>query len=309
MKIICLLIAAMIPSIAAELRIQPSPALQNAVTTAVSNVLSTFSEQKLKPADIALTVYDLTDPSAVLSASYRGDVPIYPASVVKLFYLVAAQRWMEDGKLADTPELRRAMRDMIVDSSNDATHYVIDVITGTTGGPELPSAQMAEWEQKRSVINDYFISQGYTDINVKQKPWGDGPFGRERAFFGQTFTNRNALTTDATARLLCEIVLQRAVSPSRSREMLDLLKREPTGESTGEDDQAHAFSAKALPAGTRLWSKAGWTTETRHDAAYVELPDGRKMVIVVFTLNHSSERQILPAIVREVLAASRRAVH
>src|SRR5258706_62504 len=39
----------------------------------------------------------------------RGGEQIYPASVIKLFDLVASQRWMEDGKLKDTEEPRRAI--------------------------------------------------------------------------------------------------------------------------------------------------------------------------------------------------------
>ncbi len=83
-------------------------------------------------------VIDLRDPKKPVQASYRGDALIYPASVIKLFYLTAAHRWMEDKKIEDTAELRKNMRDMIVDSSNVATHYIIDDITGTTSGPELP---------------------------------------------------------------------------------------------------------------------------------------------------------------------------
>jgi len=54
--------------------------------------------------------------------------------VVKLFYLVAVHRWLEDKKIQETAELKRAVRDMIVDSSNEATQYLVDVLTHTTGG-------------------------------------------------------------------------------------------------------------------------------------------------------------------------------
>ena len=53
--------------------------------------------------------------------------------------------------------------------------------------------------------------------------------------------------------------------------------------------------------GALLWSKAGWTSQTRHDAAYLELPDGRKMVLVVFTTGHASERGIIPSVARGVM--------
>jgi hypothetical protein len=51
----------------------------------------------------------------------------------------------------------------------------------------------------------------------------------------------------------------------------------------------------------RLWSKAGWTSTTRHDAAYLELPDGSKFVLVTFTTDHANEREIIPSVARVVL--------
>jgi hypothetical protein len=248
---------------------------QNILDASVAKTISAFSEKQLKPDQIAVTLYELTDPAKIQIASHRGNVPIYPASVVKLFYLVAAHRFMEDGKLQDSPELRRAMHDMIVDSSNDATHYVLDAVTGTTSGPELAPAEMTDWENKRNAVNRYFQSLAYTNINVNQKPWCEGPYGRERVFLGEKYANRNALTTEATARLLSEIVLGKAVSRAHCHQMMDLLKRDPFTASTDPDDQAHGFAGSALPPGSKLWSKAGWTSDTRHDAAYIELPTAR----------------------------------
>ena len=39
---------------------------------------------------------------------------------------------MQSGKLQETPELDRAIHDMIISSSNDATQLVVDMLTGTT---------------------------------------------------------------------------------------------------------------------------------------------------------------------------------
>ena len=113
--------------------------------------------------------------------------------------------------------------------------------------------------------------------------------------------HRNWLTTDATAQLLTSIATGHAVSPGRSAEMMDLLKRDPFSKSGGKDDQAHAFTGPALPPGSKLWSKAGWTSETRHDAAYVELPNGVKFVLVTFTVDHASEREIIPTVARTII--------
>src|SRR6476619_6465482 len=120
---------------------------------------------------------------------------------------------------------------MIVDSSNEATQYVVDVLTQTTGGYELPAKEMEEWQYKRNAVNRYFAGLGYTNINVNQKTFCEDAYGRERVSRGPNGENRNKLTTDATARLLFEIVTRRAVTPTRTKLMMDLLKRDYTGKS------------------------------------------------------------------------------
>lgn len=281
-----------------------SPTLQGLLDSAVARTVAAFADKNLQADELAVTLVDLRDPGRPLRASHRGETAVYPASVVKLFYLVAAHRWMEDGRLAETPELRRAMRDMIVDSYNEATHYVVDVLTGTTSGPELSEAGIDAWFEKRNAVNRYFASLGYTNINANRKPWCEGPYGREMQSVQRHQPGRNLLTTDATARLLSEIVTGRVVSPARCESMMALLQRDPTRKPAqeGEPDQGYDFTGPALPAGARLWSKAGWTSQTRHDAAYVELADGRKFVLVTFTLGHANEREIIPAIARRVIA-------
>src|SRR4029079_8039410 len=246
---------------------------------------------------------DLRDPQHPSTAGFRGNERVYPASVVKLFYLVAVHRWLEDKKIQETPELKRAARDMIVDSSNEATQYVVDVLTQTTGGYELPPKEMDEWQYKRNAVNRYYASMGYTNINVNQKTFCEDAYGREKVSRGPNGENRNKLTTDATARLLAEIVTSKAVTAARSAQMMELLKRDYTGTSTDNDDQGHGFSGIALQGmeGVRLWSKAGWTSTTRHDAAYLELPDGSKFVLVTFTTDHATERETIPTVARLVI--------
>lgn len=252
---------------------------------------------------MSVTLIDLRDPQHPATAGFRGNERVYPASVVKLFYLVAAHRALEDKRIDDTPELRRALRDMIVDSSNEATQYIVDVLTHTTGGFELPAKEMEEWQEKRNVVNRYFASLGYTNINVNQKTFCEDAYGREKVSRGPNGENRNKLTTDATARLLAEIVTRKAVTPERSAQMMELLKRDYTGASKDADDQAHGFTGIALQGveGVRLWSKAGWTSTTRHDAAYLEMPDGSRFVLVTFTTDHATERDIIPTVARVVI--------
>ncbi len=277
--------------------------LQELVNDAAHAALTKFADRKLTEAQLSITLIDLRDPQHPVTASFRGNERVYPASVVKLFYLVAVHRWLEDKKIQQTDELKRAVRDMIVDSSNEATQYVVDVLTQTTGGFELPSKEMEEWQYKRNAMNRFYASLGFTNINVNQKTFCEDAYGRERISRGPNGENRNKLTTEATARLLSEIATNRAVNQARSLQMMELLKRDFSGTSKDNDDQGHGFTGIALQGmtGVKLWSKAGWTSTTRHDAAYIELPNGVKFVLVTFTTDHANDREIIPTVAKVVI--------
>src|SRR5712671_3276424 len=231
--------------------------LQALVDNAARATLARFADKKLTADQLSITLIDLRDPQHPSTASFRGNERVYPASVVKLFYLGAVHRWLEDKKIEETPELKRAVRDMIVDSSNEATQYIVDVLTQTTGGYELPPKEMEEWQFKRNAVNRYYASSGFTNINVNQKTFCEDAYGREHVSRGPNGENRNKLTTDATARLLSEIVTGKAANPQRTAQMMELLKRDYTGKSTDADDQGHGFTGIALQGkeGVRLWSK------------------------------------------------------
>ncbi len=240
----------------------------------------------------------------------RATERVYPASIIKLFYLVAIWEWAEKGMIKTSKELERAVRDMIVDSSNDATSLVVDVLTGTTSGPELPSGPFETWKQQRNIVNRYFQSLNWLDlqdININQKTWCDGPYGRDRALLGELMENRNMLTTNATAILLHSIIGGVAVSAKASQEMMGLMKRslEPAELEADPENQVTGFLGSGLPLEANLWSKAGLTSQVRHDAAYIEIPNLRPYLLVVFTegKENSKNEQILPFISRQVVEA------
>ena len=243
--------------------------------------------------------------------SYRGAERIYPASVVKLFYLVVVQEWLEKAMIQPSKELDRALTDMIVDSSNDATSLIVDILSGTTSGPQLTPGPFETWKYQRNIINRYYQSLGWEEmqaINLCQKTWGDGPYGRERAFYEEMFENRNMLTTDATARLLHSIIGGVAVSSGRSQSMMNLLKRSLQLEElpqNSDENQVTGFLGGGLPKNSQIWSKAGWTSTVRHDAAYIELPDQRPYLLVVFTegKEQATNREILPFVSGKIAEA------
>ncbi|NJO41651.1 MAG: serine hydrolase [Cyanobacteria bacterium CRU_2_1] len=247
---------------------------------------------------------------SVRGFTYRGVEQIYPASVVKLFYLVAAHEWLKQGMIQPSSELDRAIRDMVVDSGNDATSLVVDVLTGTTSGPELSPRPFETWMYQRNIVNRYFHALGWTElesINVNQKTWCDGAYGRERVFLGELMDNRNRLTTDAVARLLHSIVGGVAVSSERSQSMMSVLKRslDPAELAADPENQITGFLGAGLPQNAQVWSKAGWTSQVRHDAAYIELFNCRPYLLVVFTEGkpYSDSETILPFISRQIADA------
>ena len=293
------------PSSYKPLKLESSPELQAMLDAAVKEVLAAHTTDVLKPEEISATLIDLRNPNDLRWANYRGEQAIYPASVVKMFYMAALHQQLEDGKVKLTPELERGLKDMIVDSSNEATQYILDVLTDTSSGAELPQADFDRWQHKRNRVNRYFSSMGYTGINVNQKTFCEDAYGIEQQSRNYKGQNRNMLTTNATARLLADIVLGKSVNGERSRRMMDLMARDPFKQSKDPDSQATGFTGKALIErkmnGAKLWSKAGWTSKSRHDAAYIETPDGLKFVLVVFTENHASEHEPIPALAGRVI--------
>ncbi len=245
--------------------------------------------------------------SSARGAGWLEERPIYPASVVKLFYACAIETWLSRDLLIESSELRRAMIEMIANSSNDATSFIIDLLTASTSGPGLKGEQWEVWKKKRNCINDWLLSFNWPEfksINCCQKTWNDGPFGRDRDFYGDRNENRNALTTIATAKLMHSLMHGFLLKPKATQNItrilsrsLDLVKRKQDLE-----NQVDGFLGEGLPVGSNLWSKAGLMSEVRHDAAFFSIPNGNKMILVVFTQGKSLARDtfLLPAIASEL---------
>jgi len=284
--------------------IRQSARLQTILDSAVNESLTAFRDKGFKPGDAAATLIDLTPSDRYDIASVRGEAQIYPASVVKLFYLAAIERQIDEEKVRVTPELERGIHDMIVNSSNEATQYILDVITDTSSGAEMPDKDFAVWQYKRNRVNRYFTALGYTNINVNQKTFCEDAYGIEQQSRGYKGNNRNMLTTNAVARLLAEIVKGRMGSNAATSQMMNLLQREPFAAGP-DDDQAHGFTGRMLidqkMTDAKLWSKAGWTNKARHDAAYIETSDGLKFVLVIFTEDHASENGFIPMVAAKVI--------
>lgn len=291
-----LLVVVLAPFVRADYRefrdLPVDPAISTKLRHAAETSLKQFPE--LKAEDLALVLVDVTNPGTISRGDVRGDVPFYPASVIKLFFLADTYVTRKEG----VPDVDRAMKEMIVVSDNDATAYILDILADTAPGPSLEGRALHRFVERRREVNRRFQRLGYLDnVSAMMKPWSFGPYGRDRQILGANRANRNKLTANATASLLLWIARRRAPG---AEAMMKLLER-PLVALREDENQVKEFIGEALPAGARLWSKAGWTSEVRHDAAYVELPGGRKFVLVIFTRGPAADVTLLPGITRNVL--------
>jgi beta-lactamase class A len=279
--------------------------------------VSEFFRSGLTPEGLSIALIDLSaarngPPGRALPAgAFRRDAGYYPASVVKIFFLAYYEEEVDAGRLAPSAELKRAVRDMIVVSSNDATSLVVDAITRTTSGPEI--ADPAEWERwraRRSSVTDRFRARGYEGLNASQKTFCEDAYGREHAF-RDGGRNANRMTAGEAARLFKEIVLGEAAGARATEEMLELLSRSAEGEKPPEEtEQSDAWSAgKKLPRDARLWAKSGDAYDVHHLVGRVSVPGGPDFVLAVFTKGVETVPDVIPAVYAKVaagLAAPRR---
>ena len=272
----------------------PDPKADYAIRQTVETILKQFP--KLTADNLAISVIDVSNPNTISRADDHGDAPFYPASVVKLFFMAEVFHQKKE----NDPDVPRALQEMIHVSDNDATAFLLDTISDTCSGPELQGRALNKFIDKRRVVNRWLNPMGY-DVSAMAKPWSFGPFGRDMQLMGgPDRPNRNRATANAFASFLLWIERRRAVSPQASDAMMALLAR-PLNPPTKDENQIADFIGAALPPDAKLWSKAGWTNEVRHDAAYIELPSGKKWIVVIMTRGAADDVKLIPAIAAKLL--------
>lgn len=273
-------------------------------------LFSTLEEGRVDPETVAMTWLLDRPGEGVAGFRHRGGIPLYPASVIKLFYLAAFMRLAEAGELTETEEDLRALTAMIRVSSNEATGHVVDRLTGTTGGPDLPPDDFETYVARREAVQRQFRNWKWPelrDVAIRQKTYSDGPYGREWSY--RQRVPGNVLTTDATARLLHAIAGGEIAGPERTGMMMDMLdrsfERPAEAQAADPENQVTGFLVEGTPAAIPVWSKAGWTSVTRHDAVLARLPNGATTIIVMFGNGpeRARDREFLPALARSVFAA------
>ena len=231
----------------------------------------------------------------------------YPASIVKIVYALASQIWIQKDLIINSDELRRALYEMIANSNNDATSYILDLLTGTTSGPSLNEQNFEAWKIQRKLINNWLEELQWPEIknwNCSQKTWNEGPFGRERDFYGKSNENRNRMTTEGSARIFESLMTNEMLPKVDSDKFIKVFQRslDPISRKKDLENQVDGFLGEGLPLASKLWSKAGLMSEVRHDVAWWEAPNKKPMLAVVFTTGKEfvKDQFLLPAISSEL---------
>ncbi|MDZ4310305.1 MAG: serine hydrolase [Cypionkella sp.] len=244
--------------------------------------------------------------------AHRGDIPVYPCSLVKTFHLIHALALLEDARIAPHGEMDRALRDMIRVSSNTATNYAIDLITGTTGDTLLHGAEYLDWVNKRERLNRFFWALGWDEwqgCSIAQKLMDDTRYGREAQFAGADGAHLNRLTPLAAARVLWELFEGDLPlsPPSKARAQAILQRDKASPDAANPAYQLSEYLAGDLPEAVQIWSKAGhnlWTGDAKtswfkHDMVRLAAPN-RKPLTVVLTTQGQGMAQTYPQAFPEI---------
>ncbi|MEN9232920.1 MAG: serine hydrolase [Gloeomargarita sp. DG02_4_bins_56] len=277
-----------------------NPQLQETVNQMVAWV----AQQGLPLPALSITLMDVTQPERPQIAGYRQQEGRYPASVVKLFWLVMFFAYQQAGLITPNQVAQSDLHAMMQQSSNDAASRVVDALTRTESGAELPPGEFPRWQQQREQINHFFRGAEYGYLNLKHKNFPiyslgqEEPQGRELQLRGGLEQpSRNQLTTWQTARLLYEIYTLQAVSPALSQKMLTLMERPAAVRS----QNLAGFLGANLPIDAHVLGKEGQTSTCRQDAVIITRTDGRlAYILVVFGDDpaYSADDRFLPALSR-----------
>ena len=278
---------------------QPNLKKSQQLQLVVDNLLTLCQDNELPISNVSITLIDVNQNTI---AQHKGDVLRYPASVVKLFWLVILYSYVEEGKINLDSQLASEINKMMAKSDNEAASFIIDKITQTQSGRVISSNQFYKWYLKRNQLNDFFRTADYSNLNITQKTfpipvlkeYGKRPKGRDlkmRHLEGRDENNpiRNKLTTWHAARLMYEIVNNQEISPQYSQKIQSHLERDLNPQAWKNIDPrfefnpVRAFFGESLPTNIRFLSKAGWTSSTRQEVAYIETSDQKtKYILAIF---------------------------
>ncbi|MFN7254131.1 MAG: serine hydrolase [Microcystis sp.] len=288
----------------------------------VDNIVSLARSRKLPIDKLSISLVDLNQSECCAYAAYQDSELRYPASIVKLFWLVVLYsqyyyQGIEPNQIP--PEKLKVISKMIKDSDNESASIIVDDITQTKSSQkDLAPEKLNEWRRKRYALNDffasYFVDSVNYPLNISQKTFPipnlledpAGPDQQIRQLNGKSSPpRRNYLNTYSVARLLLEIEQEQAISPAYSQAIKQLIKRDLHPQAWKEKpfNPIQNFLGQSLPVNTQFYAKMGWTFNNRNDAAIIVSPDNKAhYILVVFGEEKKfyQDKEFFPILSRQV---------
>jgi beta-lactamase class A len=273
--------------------LRPDETLQKTLDDSVE--AARHADPSLKRQTIRVSLMDLPVGRPPTLAHWNGDLPVYPASVPKFAYLMAAYHWRDQGRLVIDRDLDRNLQAMVYSSSNRATQKVVSRLTDTEPGPRLEPEKYAEFVERRHAVKRWLRDLGITDLHLVHPTYDGGGdlYGRDEQFLEDEgidgclpdqrgeYRNRAAMTSDGTAELLALLATDRALSSKTSAEVRERMRRSTRKQSYLAYRIAGGAEACGVD-GVEVFAKTGTWGPIHADAGIVRAPSGRQLVVSVF---------------------------
>lgn len=279
--------------------------------TAVDGAVDLARNKGLPTEALSITLIDVSKPTTHAIAGFNNTISRFPASVAKLYWMVAFFGYAEKGLIPDESPFYTDLSQMMRISDNDAASRIVDAITNTESGDNLEGKSLENWIKSRSKVNDFFAQSGYNKINLTTKNYpitgvGEEPTGRDLQLREKpAYSQGNFVTSDQTARLMYEIYTKQAISPLASTKMAYLLTRDlnPQAWQNIPANSVKGFLGESLPPDIYYGSKVGYTSRSRQEVAFVRtLNDNAIYILAVFGDDpaYAKDEEIFPKISRYI---------
>ncbi|MGN6059333.1 MAG: serine hydrolase [Sphingomicrobium sp.] len=259
-------IVAIILSLLAFVAAQPAAAASSAGLSDLEQQLNSLVAGK--SADVGIAALDLNTGETV---SIKGDTPFPMASTVKVAIAALYLAQVDAGQhsLDDTingEPVRSVMRKMLVYSDNRSA----DMMFRAVGGPRA--------------VHDWLIDNGITGVRV------DRTISQLLSDKRDLWDRRDSSTPIAMVNLLKRIYTAQLIKPASRNYLLDLMAQCQTGRNR----------IRALLPGVPVEHKTGTLNGLADDVGFITLPDGRRVVVAIFTRGGSNRPQTIAEAARAI---------